>query len=149
MLYNLKHGIFAHPFEGVACISTFLSVYSGLKLLLYHPEVLDNADSGILSLPKYLIWSWVVLGFIGAVITFVGLTMSTWNEKGRMIESSGLWFMGSMWLTAGVALSFLDLWLWEEYVRYFAIAAGCVLRLAVLHDFHKIMQRRIEGVRLQ
>lgn len=149
MFYNLKHGIFAHPFEGVACISTVLSVYGGFKLLLYHPEVLDRAEFGILSLPKYLIWFWVVLGFIGAVVTFVGLTMSTWNEKGRTIETSGLWMMGSMWLTAGVASAGLDIGRWEEYVRFFAIAVGCALRLAILHDFHKIMHRRLKGVSLQ
>lgn len=148
MIYNLKHGIFAHPFEAVACTSTFLSVYGGFKLLLLHPEVLDNAEYGILSLPKYLIWTWVVIGFLGAVITFAGLTMSTWNQKGRAIEASGLWLMGSMWLTAGIAAAMLDLWLWEEYVRYFAIAAGCVFRLVIIHDFHTIIQRRVEGVEL-
>lgn len=149
MLYNLKHGIFAHPFEGVACISTFLSIYGAFKLLLYNPEVLDNATSGILSMPKYILWIWVVVGFIGALVTFVGLTMTTWNEKGRAIEASGLWLMGSMWLTAGVARAGLNLDAWVEYTRYFAIAAGCILRLAILHDFHRIIQRRVEGVELQ
>ena len=149
MIFNVKHGIIVHPFEGALCITTVLSVYSGFKLLVHNPEVLDNAESGILSLPKYLIWAWVVIGFIGAIVTFIGLTMTTWDERGRTLEVSGLWLMGSMWLTTGVGSSLLDLWLWEEYIRFFSLAAACILRLIVLHDFHKIMRRRSEEVKIQ
>lgn len=146
MIYNLKHGVFAHPFEMVACISTFLSVYGGFQLLVYHPEVLDNATSGILSLPKYLIWIWVVVGFIGAVVTGIGLAMTTWSRKGRFIEASGLWLMGSMWLTAGVARAFLNWDAWVEYTRYFALSVGCIFRLIILYDFHESLRKRVEGV---
>jgi hypothetical protein len=141
MTFSLKHGIYAHPFEFVACVSTFLSVYGAFKLLLYRPEILDNANAGILSLPKYILWTWVIMGFIGAVMTGSGLTMSIFSQKGRVIEESGLWLMGAMWLTAGVARSILDLEAWLEYMRYLAIAGGCALRLMMINDFHEIMSK--------
>src|SRR5690349_12950200 len=148
MTFSLKHGIYAHPFEAVACISTFLSVYGGLQLLLYHPEYLDNATSGILSLPKWMIWTWVVMGFVGAVLTFCGLAASIFSTKGRSVEESGLWLMGAMWLTAGVARSFLDLNAWVEYSRYLAIAGGCILRLMMINEFHEIMRRARRGAQV-
>lgn len=145
MIFSLKHGIYAHPFEFVACVSTFLSVYAAFQLLLYHPEILDNADAGMLSLPKYILWIWVVMGFLGAVLTAIGLTMSIFSKRGRVLEEQGLWLMGAMWLSAGIARSFLDLDAWIEYVRYIAIAGGCTLRLMMLNDFHEIMTRSRRG----
>jgi hypothetical protein len=141
MTFSLKHGIYAHPFEFVACVSTFLSVYGAFQLLLYHPDVLDNATQGILSVPKYLLWVWVVTGFLGAVATASGLALSIFSPKGRVLEEQGLWLMGAMWLSAGVVRAVLDLEAWVEYIRYFAIAGGCILRLMMLNDFHDIMTR--------
>lgn len=141
MTFSLKHGIYAHPFEFVACVSTFLSVYGGFQLLMYHPEILDAATSGILSLPKYIIWIWVVMGFLGAVATGSGLALSIFSPKGRVLEEQGLWLMGAMWLSAGIARIILDLDAWVEYVRYFAIAGGCIVRLLMLNDFHEIMTK--------
>lgn len=141
MTFSIKHGIYAHPFEMVACVSTFLSVYGAFKLLLYHPEILDRADVGILVLPKYLLWTWVIMGFLGAVLTASGLTMSIFSQKGRILEEAGLWLMGAMWLSAGISRSFLDIDAWLEYARYLAIAGGCTLRLMMLNNFHDIMRR--------
>jgi hypothetical protein len=148
MSFSLKHGIYAHPFEMVACVSTFLSVYGAFKILLYNPEILHRADAGILVLPRFLLWSWVIMGFLGAIMTASGLTLSIFSEKGRVIEEGGLWMMGAMWLSAGVARSFLDLNAWVEYVRYIAIAGGCILRLMMLNDFHHVMTRWREAERL-
>lgn len=147
MSFSLKHGIYAHPFEMVACVSTFLSVYGAFQILLYHPEILHRADAGILVLPRFLLWSWVIMGFLGAIMTASGLTLSIFSEKGRVIEEGGLWMMGAMWLSAGVARSFLDLNAWVEYVRYLAIAGGCILRLMMLNDFHHVMTRWREAER--
>lgn len=141
MAFSLKHGIYAHPFEMVACISTLLSVYGAFKLLLYQPEILDAATVGILSLPKYILWVWVIMGFLGAGLTAAGLTMSIFSPKGRVLEEQGLWLMGAMWLSAGIARSFLDIDAWIEYARYLAIAIGCILRLMMLNNFHEIMTR--------
>lgn len=141
MTFSLKHGIYAHPFEFVACVSTFLSVYGAFQLLLYHPEILDQATQGILTVPKYLLWTWVIMGFLGAVATASGLALSIFSPKGRVLEEQGLWLMGAMWLSAGVVRIVLDLDAWVEYLRYFAIAGGCVLRLMMLNDFHEIMTR--------
>lgn len=141
MTFSLKHGIYAHPFEFVACVSTFLSVYGAFRLLLYHPEILDQATQGILTVPKYLLWTWVIMGFLGAVATASGLALSIFSPKGRVLEEQGLWLMGAMWLSAGVVRIVLDLDAWVEYLRYFAIAGGCVLRLMMLNDFHEIMTR--------
>lgn len=141
MKISIKHGIYAHPFEMVACVSTALSVYAAFQLLLYHPEVLDAADVGILSLPKYILWIWVIMGFLGSVLTASGLTLSIFSTKGRVLEEQGLWLMGAMWLSAGISRSILDWDAWIEYVRYMAIAVGCVLRLMMINDFHHIMQR--------
>lgn len=148
MSFSLKHGIYAHPFEMVACVSTFLSVYGAFKLLLYSPEVLDRATAGILSLPKYILWTWVVMGFLGAILTASGLTMSIFSTKGRVLEEQGLWLMGAMWLSAGIARSFLDIGAWLEYVRYLSIAGGCALRLMMLNDFHDIMTKWREAERV-
>jgi hypothetical protein len=139
--FSLKHGLYAHPFEAVACVSSFLSIYGTFQLLLYHPEILDNATSGILTCPRWMLWTWVVTGFIGAVLTGFGLTASIFSQKGRTVEETGLWLMGAMWLSAGFARSLLDLNAWVEYVRYFAIAAGCVVRLMQLNDFHEFVKR--------
>ena len=141
MAFSLKHGLYAHPFEMVACASTFLSVYGAFRLLLYHPEILNNADSGILVLPRFLLWTWVIMGFLGAVITASGLTLSIFSERGRVLEEGGLWMMGAMWLSAGVARAILDLEAWVEYVRYLSIAGGCVVRLMMLNNVHEIMTR--------
>lgn len=141
MTFSLKHGIYAHPFEFVACVSTFLSVYGAFDLLLNHPDVLDNATQGILSVPKYLLWTWVVIGFLGAVATAIGLALSIFSPKGRVLEEQGLWLIGAMWLSTGVVRVVLDFGAWVEYVRYFAIAGGCILRLMMLNDFHDIMLR--------
>lgn len=136
---SLKHGIYAHPFEFVACVSTFLSVYGAFKLLVYHPDILERTPTGILSIPSYILWVWVVMGFIGATLTAIGLAMSIFSPKGRVLEEQGLWLMGAMWLSAGVARSFLDIGAWVEYVRYLSIAAGCIMRLMMLNNFHEIM----------
>lgn len=141
MTFSLKHGIYAHPFEFVACVSTFLSVYGAFDLLLHHPDVLDNATQGILSVPKYLLWTWVVIGFLGSVATAIGLALSIFSPKGRVLEEQGLWLIGAMWLSTGVVRVVLDFGAWLEYVRYFAIAGGCILRLMMLNDFHDIMLR--------
>ncbi len=149
MTFSIKHGIYAHPFEMVACVSTFLSVYGGFDLLVHHPEYLETIHSGILSLPDGVLWVWIIMGFVGAVMTATGLTLSIFSQKGRAIEEAGLWMMGAMWLSAGVARSFLDLNAWVEYTRYFAIAAGCALRLMMLNDFHDILKRAVrEGYRI-
>lgn len=141
MPYHLRNGIYAHPFELVACVSTLLAVWGGGKLLVTQPETLDRLDSGILSMPHLLLWSWIAMGACGAVLTAGGLGMSVYSHKGRAIEATGLWLMGAMWLSSGVALVFLDWMAWEAYVRYFAIAGGCVLRLLVLNQFHAIMTK--------
>lgn len=141
MLFSVKHGIYAHPFEMVACISTFLGVYAAFDLLLYRPEVLDAATSGVLSLPKYILWVWVVMGFLGSVLTAAGLTMSIFSKRGREWEAAGLWLMGAMWLSAGVARTFLDITAWVEYVRYWAIAFGCIIRLMSINNFHEFVKR--------
>jgi hypothetical protein len=141
MVFSLKHGIYAHPFEMVACVSTFLSVYGAFQILLYHPEILNNATAGILVLPRFLLWTWVIMGFLGAVTTASGLTLSIFSEKGRIIEEGGLWMMGAMWLSAGAARLMLDLDAWVEYVRYFTIAGGCIVRLMMLNDVHSMMTR--------
>lgn len=141
MPYHLRNGLYAHPFEAVACISTMLSVYGAFRLLVYRPQVLDAATSGILSMPKYILWIWVVMGFVGAVVTLIGLGLSIFSRKGRQVEASGLWLMGAMWLTAAVARMALDLAPWEEYLRYWAIGLGCVTRLLMLYEFQGIMDR--------
>lgn len=141
MTFSLKHGIYAHPFEAVACISTILSVYGAFRLLLYHPQVINNATSGILTCPRWMLWAWVVMGFVGAVMTFIGLAASIFSSKGRTVEEQGLWMMGAMWLSAGFARSLLDIGAWVEYLRYFAIAAGCAGRLLQLNDFHEFIKR--------
>lgn len=141
MTFSLKHGIYAHPFEMVACISTFLSVYGAMRLLLYSPEAVENATSGILTLPTYLLWTWIVMGFFGAAATAGGLTMSIFSPKGRVLEEQGLWLMGAMWLSAGVTRSIMDLEAWIEYMRYLSIAGGCIIRLMMLNDVHEMMTR--------
>jgi len=139
--FTLKHGLYAHPFEAVACISTFLSVYGAFQLLLYHPDYINAQTSGILTCPRWMLWAWVVMGFVGAIMTGIGLTASIFSSKGRTIEEQGLWMMGAMWLSAGFARSLLDLDAWVEYVRYFAIAGGCIVRLMQLNDFHEFIKR--------
>ena len=147
MSFSLKHGIYADPFEFVACVSTFLSVYGAFRLLMYEPEVLANATVGILSLPTYMLWAWVIMGFVGATLAAAGLTMSIFSPKGRVLEEQGLWLMGAMWLSAGVARSFLDIGAWMEYMRYLSIAGGCALRLMMINDFHDIFTRWREAER--
>lgn len=141
MPYHLRNGIFAHPFELVACISTFLSVWGGFKLLVEQPELLARLEEGILSMPLPVLWVWVIMGFIGAVLTAFGLGMSLYSHLGRTIEAAGLWLMGSMWLSAAVSSMILDWSRWEEYTRFWAIAIGCVLRLLVLSKFQTIMAK--------
>jgi len=141
MTFSLKHGLYAHPFEAVACISTFLSVYGAFQLLLYHPEIINSAESGILTCPTWMLWTWVIMGCVGAIMTGGGLAASIFSPKGRVVEEQGLWLMGAMWLSAGFARSLLDLNAWVEYVRYFAIAAGCAGRLLQLNDFHEFVRR--------
>ena len=147
MTIYLKHGIYAHPFEFVACVSTFLSVYGAFQLLLYHPEILDAADVGILSLPKYILWIWVCMGCVGALMTGFSLTWSIFSPKGRVLEEAGLWLMGAMWLSAGVARFALDIDAWVEYVRYFAIAGGCAMRLMMINNFHEVVRQMRRGVK--
>lgn len=141
MTFSLKHGIYAHPFEAVACVSTFLSVYAAFQLLLYHPEIVNNAEVGILTCPRWMLWTWVIMGCVGAILTMSGLTASIFSTKGRTVEEQGLWLMGAMWLSAGFARSLLDLNAWLEYIRYFAIAGGCIGRLMQLNDFHEFVRR--------
>lgn len=141
MTFSLKHGIYAHPFEMVACISTFLSVYGAFQLLLYHPDVIANAEAGILTCPRWMLWAWVIMGVVGAIMTAAGLTTSIFSQKGRTIEEQGLWLMGAMWLSAGFARALLDWNAWIEYVRYFSIAAGCIGRLMQINDFHEFVKR--------
>lgn len=141
MPYRLRNGIYAHPFEMIACISTFLAVYSAFKLLVTQRDVLRRLDEGILSMPFGILWTWAIMGFVGCVLTAVGLTMSIYSHRGRTIEGTGLWLMGSMWLSAGVASMALDLWNWVEYIRFWAIAIGCIMRLMVLGRFQAIMRK--------
>jgi hypothetical protein len=141
MVYRLRNGLYAHPFEMVACISTFLGVWGAFKLLVHNPEVLDRIEDGILSVPKYILWIWVIVGFFGCVTTALGLAASIFSNKGRVVEAAGLWMMGAMWLSAGVAMIFLDWQAWEQYLRFFSIATACIVRLMMLNDFHSIMSR--------
>jgi hypothetical protein len=41
----------------------------------------------------------------------------------------------------------LDHTAWEQYLRFFSIAAACIVRLMMLGDFHSVMSRAplVEG----
>lgn len=142
-IQDFRDSVRTHPFEFVVCILSILAAWSIAHILITHPETLRTARSGFLSLPPTLLWIWCIWGAIGSLLLLAAFVSAVFSNHGRIVETAGLWLIGSNWLSAGVSAFIFQSSDWVEYVYYLTIALGCAIRLSALHQF-RIIRARLE-----
>lgn len=132
-LGKIRDNIYTHPFEMVVCIMSFLGAYRVLNTIIEFHTVHVDDRTGIYSLPVGVLWVWAVMGLTGSVIILVGLWVAVVNVMGFLIELSGLWLLGSLWLSVGLSTIFISDGSFPQYGQHFTIAIGCLIRILAIH----------------
>lgn len=142
---DVKTNITSHPFEFVFSSILVLRLWRSVDMLLDYDKLPESFKVGLMSLPLVMLWTWVVMGLIGSLLIFAGLSTSSFTRKSRALEASGLWLSAAMWFSIGVSdlvIAPLD---FRGYAAFFVITGGCMVRLIALNRLQRIISHAKDG----
>jgi len=128
----------AHPFELALAVMAILSAIRTGDILARYGSL---PHVGLLAVPAWLLWVWVVIAGVGGCLMLAGLTWGTLRARARAIEAAGVWLTGAVWAVVAVADARFEpsqAWTWGQY----AIIAVCSgIRLLALHRVERAITR--------
>lgn len=128
----------AHPFElAVSLMAVLTAIRTGDVLTDY--EHLPHI--GLLAVPAWLLWLWVVMAGLGGLLMLTGITWGILRARARLLEAAGLWLTASVWAVVAVADFRFEPTAWWTWGQYLAIAGCSLLRLWGLRRVEKAIDR--------
>lgn len=129
----------ATPFEyAFALLIMADMVSSGYQIVKLGPEL---PRVGLYSVPSFVLWSWLLFGFLGASGILAGLVWGIFDSRARSLEVAGLWLSASVWVSVLTASIIATPVQWYMWVQFIPLIIGIGLRLAGLSSYEHTVER--------
>lgn len=135
----------SQPFDVAFGLMALLATVGTGKVLIQQYDALPHV--GLLSLPLWLLSTWVILGLVGSVGMLTGVALGFWRSISRGLSATGNWFSLGVWLTVGITDALYEPTGIDRWGQYLAIALGCGMRVAFLARVEKGTDRAVEEKR--